>query len=155
MGQGRVSLWLEITGAIGIIASLALVALQIRQNTDALSAQAVLSLNGAYGQTHLLVASDPGFADLLTRAEDGVIPLSPVEMTRIRSWTFSRVRVLESAYQFYKKGIIEEIDYAGWREVTCAMVTHPGEGQVFRRFKTFYNPEFVNYAETSCKRSSP
>ncbi len=61
--------WLEIVGVVAIVTSLGLVVVEIRQNTNAISAQAVAELNAQADEANLAIASDAGLAELLVRAE--------------------------------------------------------------------------------------
>ena len=153
MDRVRASLWVEIVGVVAIIVSLGLVAVEIRQNTDAISAQAVLALNDGINETNLLVTSDVGFAELLMRADAaGERGLTSTEIARLERWTMARANVYESAYEFHRKGILDSNRYASCHEATCAMATHPGEGAVLSKWKPFYDPDFVGYLESTCKR---
>lgn len=153
MSRLNVPQWVEIIGVIAIVISLGLVVFEIRQNTDALSAQAVQALNTELSEHLAQVAADPAYAELLIRADDDLKSLSKTDKYRLFSHSWAIFNLQESAYKFHQKGLLTEADYAGWGQATCSLVNDPGWIGVFwADNQTLFDPAFVRDTQTRCRR---
>jgi hypothetical protein len=104
----------ELLGAIGVIASLAYLAVQVRQNTvqiesntratRAASYQAMIDL---ISSMNLSLSSNPEFAELMLRARHQVEPLSPSDEIRWRTWMTAMLLQVENVHYQHGAGTLE------------------------------------------------
>lgn len=103
----------DFIGAIVIVATLIYLALQVRQNTNALDAQTRQSLLSA-GQTGLLaMMENPDIMLAGMKTE----PLTAQEHIRLGFWLAATMRAREFAWLQYQKGVIDEVQ---WHTETLA-----------------------------------
>ena len=152
------SQWLETVGVIAIVISLVLVAIEIRQNTNAAAAQAVMALTQEVNENDRSVINDPELADLMVRgnadslrAEGTVSSLSSADFFRLERAARSRFNVHLTAYMYYKKGLLDESDYAGWREGICVELKNPGMRLYWNQNPTRFDAEFKRDADSRCR----
>ena len=152
MIPANVKQWIEIAGGVAIIASLGLLIIEIRQNTDALSAQAVSDLNHQANESNLAIASNPEFADLFVRALADEGSLSATD--RLRGEYFARgfFNRLYTAYSFHQSGIFDDVHYKGWLRTACDALKHEGPARFWANDRPFQDPGFVRAVESHCKQ---
>lgn len=130
----------EIASAVAVVLGLIFVGLELKQNTAAISAQAIFELNASSNEAFREVAQNPDLADLLSRGYADPQSLNSNERDRFHYWLRSVFNLNESAYLYYKKGLIEESDYAGWRGSLCELLRRNGA-------KQFWTGNIGNYAD--------
>ena len=97
----------EFIGAIVIIATLIYLAMQVRQNTNALHAQTRQSLLSA-GQTELFaMIENPDIMLAGMKTE----PLTTEEHIRLGMWLAGSMRSREFAWLQYQNGVIDEVQW--------------------------------------------
>ena len=138
--NGRFKALIEVTGVVAVVLGLVFVGLELNQNTAVISAQAIFELNASSNEAFREVAQNPDLADLLDRGYADPDSLNANELDRFNYWLRAVFNANESAYLYYKKGLIEEGDFAGWREALCALLQRKGAEQ-------FWTGNLGNYAE--------
>jgi hypothetical protein len=144
--------WFEIVGTLLIVASLCLVLVQIRQNTHAISSQAVAELNGQADESHLAVATDPQLADLILRARADLAALPAVDQLRLESFIHAQFNRQELAYSYHQRGIYDDADYASWQATLCEWINRKPHSAYWSKLRPSFNPEFVKTSEARCLR---
>ena len=144
--------WIEIVGGVAIVVSLGLVVIEIRQNTDAVSAQAISDLNHQANESNLAIASSSGLAELLLRASIDPDALSAVDRFRADSFGRGQFNRVYTAYSFYQRGIFTEDVYEGWRVMACDLLKHEGPASFWANNRSSENPEFVRDIDSHCKQ---
>jgi len=152
------SQWLETVGVIAIVISLVLVGIEIRQNTNAAAAQAVMALKQEFNENDRSVINDPELAELMVRAsadavraEGTVSSLSSADIIRLERLARSRFNVREAAYNFYRRGLLDESEYAQWREGICGELKNPGMRMYWNQNPTGFEAEFMRDADSRCR----
>ena len=97
----------EFIGSIAIIVTLIYLAMQVRQNTNALHAQTRQSLLSA-GQTELFAMMEN--PDIML-AEMKTEPLTTQEHIRLGFWIAAAMRAREFAWLQYQNGVIDEVQW--------------------------------------------
>jgi hypothetical protein len=91
----------ETLAALGVIASLVFVGMELQQNTAAIRGQTRQSLNADYWEWQPTVASSPDlFNSFSQEFESGATPAGFA--------MFARMRNLENAYLQYREGLVGE-----------------------------------------------
>jgi len=153
MIPANIKQWIEIAGGVALIASLGLLVIEIRQNTDAVSAQAVSDLNHQVNEYNLAVASNPEFAELFVRLQSShPSSLSATDLLRGEFFLRSFFNRLYTAYTFYQRGIFREVDYEGWLRTACDILKREQPARVWADRSQFEDPEFVREVDSHCKQ---
>lgn len=139
--------WIEIAGFLAVVLSLVFVGMELRQNTAALSAQALLDLNLAVNEEFQAVSGDETFARIMLKSADGLDELTPVEIERLKFGWLESFNTLEAAYLFYRKGIISRSDYSTYRRAACSSIVLPGVRQFLESGELNLNPEYAEHLE--------
>ena len=117
---------LEWIGAIAVFVSLLLVAYEIRQNTNAIAAQAVFDLNESAKGLLLAQAIDPELSRLVNLGDHDPEALSIEEQNRYRSHVWANLNVYESVWTYYQRGVINGDEIESWQIDFCERVTRNG-----------------------------
>lgn len=104
----------ELVGAIGVIASLAYLAMQVRQNTHQIESNTRATRAASYqamidliSSMNLSLSSNPEFTDLMLRARHQVEPLTPAEEIRWRTWVTAMLLQVENVHYQHGAGTLE------------------------------------------------
>jgi len=115
----------ELLGAIGVIATLAYLAVQVRQNTRSLEASQRLALAQTYQmrsdalQNMLVRASTSGMGEILTKLTEAGYPeriesldvLTALERSRFRQWQIAQQAHWDNMHFQYQQGFLDEEYY--------------------------------------------
>ena len=153
MIPANIKQWIEIAGGVALIASLVLLAIQIRQNTDAVSAQAASDLSHQVNESNLAVASNPEFAELFVRLRaNNPGSLSATDLLRVEFFLRSYFNRMGTAYTYYQKGIFREVDYEAWLPNACDLLKREEIARIWADLRPSQDPEFVRDVESRCKQ---
>jgi len=144
------SQWIESVGIAVVVLSLIFVGLELRQNTAALSAQALADLNLAANTDFHLTADNESLAELNVRGRNGIDGMTEVELERYAASWYAAFNTYEAAFLFYQKGIISEDDYETWRRGACDSSRVPGVRDLLDTGELSLNDEFKKALE-SCE----
>lgn len=149
------SLFIEITGAAAVVASLVVLVVQVNANTSAIQATTRDSVAERIEQRTVTVATSPQLAALLVRSQvpDGIEPGSPEEMQLV--WLYASVLTsLEEAYLQFQAGnlAMEYLEPRARRGLRAI------DGPTFRRYfaglQENYTPGFLNWTRTILEQMS-
>ena len=104
----------EVFGLLVVVASLGYVAIQIRQNTDAMKNLAAHNLTAANSGANLAISTNDELASILQRGFMDRAGLAPHEQLRFNTFFFSAYNHYDLAYRQYLEGQIEE---GSWRKM--------------------------------------
>jgi hypothetical protein len=144
------SRWLDIVGLVAVMASVLLLASEIRQNTHTATAQAMLDLNAMANEVLSAEAQSAQLAAVLVKAEEDLSSLSPAEYRQFQSHVYASINVIDAAHGFFTKGILTEADFSGWREYTCPYLSGQSVNAIWKSFKPTWGTEFVAFVEETC-----
>ena len=144
----------ELVGAIGVIASLVYLAIQIRQNTAQME-QSSRSLRAAAYQDllhHLanvtLTTVDSEVAELLDNGRQDYSALSRVDQSRWRAIIHSFFRNYENAYYQHREGLIDDVQWESLSFAIAGQVAYPGVIQWWAKFKGAFGEPFRELVES-------
>jgi hypothetical protein len=125
----------ETLGAIGVIASLAYVAGQIRQSREQMSQNTRAMKAGAYQQLHEFIGESANSLpspemELVRRGSDDFHQLDEQDAYRFGQWALRMVITLEGAHYQYRIGMLDEDRWRLFRSALQGYFTFPG----FRRW---------------------
>jgi hypothetical protein len=120
----------ELLGAIGVIASLGYLAVQVRQNTRSVRAASYQSWFASYDSLSDLLIGDPKLDALLRRATTEPEALTPDERRRFLGVLRRGFRQFESLYYQYQEGMIDRDLFESWVKVYA----RSAQGPLFAEF---------------------
>ena len=144
------SRWAAYFGGVTVVASLLLVAWEIRQNTIALSAQALQDLNAMANEILLTAAENDQLSAVLVKGDDDLASLSGAEYRQYWSYSYGLINGLDAAYGFYQRGILSETDFSGWRTYTCEYLGSPSVRTIWERDKASFGQDFGVFVQDEC-----
>jgi len=145
---------LEWLGGIAVIASLLLVAFEIRQNTNTASAQAIYDLNKTGNEMLMMLVTDPELSRLISVGDSNPDVLDSNEWYRYRMYVWVNLNNYEAAWGYYERGIIDDGYMAALKDEYCQKISRPGfkraipsleawrESPLTRHFIGFVNVRF-------------
>jgi hypothetical protein len=122
----------EILGAIGVIASLAYLSVQIRRSDLTSRAQSLQSvLDGHRDRSFLVGYTDPNYADLISRGMTDFELLSANEKRQFYMWVQEQCFQLQQAMELHELGLLPKIDFEAWLFYAATVVQTPGGSDVW------------------------
>ena len=136
----------NIIAALGVIASLLVVAWEIRGNTKVLYADARLQMVQMNRQS-LDWLRDPSFAELLARANEGVSRLEGAERSQFFAYTAGIFDQWEQGYLSHRDGLMEDSVWHGWNQAHSDQSRRRGFQEAWTILKPYYSEEFQLHVE--------
>ena len=149
------TVWVELIGTSAVVISLMFIVLEIRQNTEALSAQALLELNRIANEVNNYPMADEELTQILIKGFEDFDSLSQVQEWRFYYHVHHTVNNLEVAFQYKNEGILQEEDYTAWRIATCRYLSQPSVLQYWQSGEMLFTRKFNKHAEELCDLKGP
>jgi hypothetical protein len=137
----------ETLATLGVIASMIFVGLEIRQNTQAVRANAIQESTNVARQQVLTIAADAELTRLDRACMDDPPDLTEEERHRCRLLSLSFWWGMQGLFQQWDLDVLPDETWASWRTVICINYAAPWE----RRFLTNasqFNSAFVALVES-------
>lgn len=147
----QLSAWAESIGIMALVLSLVFVGVEIRQNSNATEAQALLELNLAVSDLQLAQAEDGEFAEIIEKGRFNPESLSDAETYRFQNWAYAMLSIHENAYVFFSKGMLEDDHYEAWSVATCKLLSQPGIRAMWKNEFLTFQVEFEEYIVRRCE----
>lgn len=116
----------ELMGAIGVIASLVYLAVQIRQNTSTVSANTFQSVQDASILRMLALAENDELAERFVQGMINPDTLEGVRRFQFDIWMRANFKGYENYFYQHKMGLLDDVSWKASREAIRASVTPPG-----------------------------
>jgi hypothetical protein len=137
----------EMVGALGVIATLAYLAGQIRQNTRALRSQATLDANRSFAEVNDYLATSPDLLELVVRAQlsGRLADLTPEEQVRFGVWCRALLLRVECQFELHRNGFLADEHWAARRAWVRGYLDQPASATWWESEKTqsLYSPAFI------------
>ena len=102
----------EAVGAIGVIASLVFVGLEVRQSAEATKAATVLQLKEGWAELNLVMMESPEIMDALIQVvEEGLDNVDPRSQLIVAAWWRTLMHNWSNAYFQYRAGTLDEAQW--------------------------------------------
>jgi hypothetical protein len=150
ISENTKSRWAAYFGGATVVASLLLVAWEIRQNTAALSAQALQDLNAMANEILLTAAENDQLSEVLEKGDKDLSSLTGAEYKQYWGYNYASINTLDAAYGFYQKDILSAEDYSGWRTYTCEYLGNPSVRTIWDRDKATFGDDFSVFVQREC-----
>jgi len=120
----------ETLATLGVIASMVFVGLEIRQNTQAVRANAIQESTNVARHQVLTLAADPELTRLDLACRDDPPELTEEERNRCSLLSLSFWWGMQGLFQQWDLDVLPDETWASWRRVICSNYASPWE----RRF---------------------
>jgi hypothetical protein len=134
------SQFITILANLGVIGGILLLAYELRQNNELMSAEARFNRLSITVDQYSFRQENPEFDELIWKATQGE-SLSPFEESRVESWALRALLLREWSYRELPES---ELPVRRWRENTRTLNAHV---TVFERQKENLDPGFVEWYE--------
>jgi hypothetical protein len=142
----QLSFLAQIMGAVGVLASLIFVGLQIRQNTQSQHVVAVESLAAAIAAINVPAMESPLLGTALAKALKDWGAASHDERVVAHYFLFSFFKLHEQAWYQHESRVLDPEQWSGWENLIRTYYHSPGIQQVWwpsRRHA--FSPQFQAY----------
>lgn len=116
----------EFVGLAAVIASLVLVAYELRQSTAVAAAQALTELSATVDSSYRARAQDAVLDELVTTGHNSPDDLSERQRSQFNAWLRADMNSLEAAWFYYDRGIFSQMDFDGYQAAICSRVASAG-----------------------------
>ena len=142
----------ELIGGLGVIATLAYLAIQIRQNTRSMRASTYQNILLTSIETRRTIAQDEGLAKLMVATRRPLGELDELARFRIRNVAVAILRTFENAHYQYTRGMIEEMLWEPWTANIEYFCRGFGVRELWPELLPLLNREFRGYVEVTLRR---
>ena len=139
-----------MVGIAAIVASLVLVAYELRQNTAVSTAQAVSDLNTAIDSAYRSRAMNADLDALVQKGHSDPGALTERGRSQFFTWLRADMHLIEAAWFYYDNGIIPEQKFDGYRNAACNRITSPGGREFWATEAKFFASDFQESLRTWC-----
>jgi len=145
----------ELLGAVGVIASLLYLAVQVRQNTRQTRLAAQQATVQELGVALRAQAQDREWAELLSRGIEDLEGLDKVERVQFLSHVGSILRLYESAYLHFKEGTLDSRFWQGFERAITDVIGYPGIRAALALRRHHLNDDFAEHLDFLAASSVP
>ncbi len=136
----------ELTGALGVIASLLYLAIQVRNNTRSIRTSTYQALLNTSLDFSFLAGSEPNVALTFNRGLRGD-ELSPQESAQFAYLLHGVLRSLENGHYQFINGTMDPELWSGWTETARGIIGSPGGRQRWAAYRPRLRSSFVEFVE--------
>jgi hypothetical protein len=140
----------ELVGLASIVASLLLVAFELRQNTAISTAQAVFDVNTVLDDSYRRRAENPQLDALIENGHNNPSSLSEREQSQFDSWLHADMNITEAVWFYYSNGILEAGDMDGFMTSICGRITTQGGRAYWKRRAARFARGFRDQVDKWC-----
>jgi len=146
----------EIVGAIGVIATLLYLSIQIRQNTRHMGAEAVIAVAQITDKLTSEIRDDPELLRIvLMAARDWNDPkLTPEDLGRVALFNLQEFQLLETAFRLMREGLLDRAFYESREGWYIRRLAEPGVQMWWRESRYNLSQSFVDHMNTQLARAS-
>lgn len=137
----------EIVGAIGVVLTLAYLAVQIRHNSNAVRSSMRQAISTTQAEVGLQVAASADIRRALIRYRAGEPPCDPDEELAIEMFLRSTIRMWENQYHQHEDGTFDDAMWAGYVQVMRRNMEAPLAREFWKRHHALYSSDFAEFVE--------
>jgi hypothetical protein len=137
----------DLLGGIGVVVTLAYLAVQIRKNTLSVRSAALDSISTSISEFMDKVAQDPALTTIWFDGLSGTVDLSETDRRRFNLLLISLLRRWENAFHQNRAGLLESASWSGMREGLTFVFSSPGAQTWWKQARNLFSADFVAFAE--------
>jgi len=135
----------ELLGAFATIATLAYLAVQIRQNTRATRVSSLqYTLDGGRDHTIQPLLNHPDLVEVYARGMAAYEEVSAPEQARFTWFVVETVLQMQNVMQLHDEGILDDVNYEAWLVYTAAILRTPGGSIVWPQVSAIVSPTIAD-----------
>ena len=108
--------WLTLIANIGVLIGIGFVAYELHQNTTATQLETTSNFQNAFAEVELMIASNPEFADLLTKGRKGE-QLADAEFVRLQAFYRTVLRAWQTNVTQHEAGGLSAEAFEGTKDL--------------------------------------
>ena len=144
----------QVIGAIAVVISLIYVAMQIRQNTNAVRSATAQTVHEHFANWYHLVAADAELARITASGLRDYASLGEQERVRFVAAFMSFLSYSQNAFLKWRQGLLAPSLWLGWEQVMMNLFGAPG-GKAFWRDRGYIGEDFRRYVEDDLMKRQP
>ena len=137
----------EAIAAVGVILSLVYVAVQIRQNTQAIRASSYQSLAEGIAEFQTILVENEDFARIYVQALEDPGKLNPEERLRFDTYVGNFFMKVDVAVDLYKRGMIDDKAMIPYTRYVMYMFEQPYLREWWKVGKEFFSDDLRSYID--------
>ena len=137
----------QIIGALAVVISLIYVALQIRQNTNAIRSATAQTVHEHFANWYQLIAADAELAQIAANGLRDYSSLSEQERVRFIATFMSFISYSQNAFLKWREGLLKPALWLGWEQVMMNLFGAPGGKALWKERSYLFGEEFRRYIE--------
>ena len=142
----------NLLAALGVIATLIYLAIQIRQNTKAVRSSSIQNLVQSLSTTAQAAVENTHIIPLLLKANAGAGALTEEERTQLHFWFIMTIRRFEGVYFQRDLGFVDAAVIEGFERSHIAILASKSGQAWWTSSKEIFNSGFVTYVEELLNR---
>src|SRR5262249_58975748 len=145
----------QVVGAIAVVVSLIYVALQIRQNTNAVRSATAQTVHEHFAKWYHLVAADDELSQIVANGLRDYESLSEKQRVRFIAAFMAFLSYSQNAFLKWREGLLASPLWLGWELVIMNLVCAPG-GKAFWKDRAYmFGDEFRCYIDDDLIKREP
>ena len=144
----------NLFAALGVIATLIYLAMQIRQNTKAVRSSSIESLVHSLSATAQAAVENEYMVPLMLKANVGPETLTEVERVRLHFWFIMTIRRFEGVYFQRDLGFVDAAVIEGFERSHISILASKSGQAWWANAKEIFNSGFVLYVEELLKKGN-
>jgi hypothetical protein len=131
----------DIVGALGVIASLVYLSIQIRRSDETARAQSLQSvLDGHRDRSIFTGYTDPNFTQLLAKGLTDLQLLTTNQKRQFHNYVTETVFQMQQTMQLHERGLVSKVDYDAWLAHTGSIIKTPGGTAIWSQMESTITP---------------
>jgi hypothetical protein len=145
----------QIVGAVGVMVTLVYVALQIRQNTNAVRAATAQTVHEHFASWYHLLASDDSLSQVVIDGLKDYGSLSEKDKARFVAMVMAFLSYSQNAFLKWRQGMLEPSLWLGWEQVIMNLTGSPGGRAFWKERAYLFGEEFRRHVEDDLMKRTP
>jgi hypothetical protein len=145
----------NVLAAIGVVATLIYLSIQIRQNTKTVRSSSIQNLVQSFSTTAQAAVENEYVIPLLLKANAGGDSLTEEERARLHFWFIMTFRRFEGVYFQRDLGIVDAEVIDGFERSHLAILASKSAQEWWANSKEIFNSGFVSYLEDLLRKGPP
>ena len=145
----------QIIGAVAVVVSLIYVALQIRQNTNAVRSATAQVVHEHFAKWYQLVAADAELSKIVATGLRDYGSLSEQEKARFIATFMAFLSYSQNAFLKWREKMLEPPLWMGWELLIMNLVSSPGGKEFWKERGYLFGEEFRRHVESDLMKRAP
>ncbi len=137
----------ELVGAIGVVATLGYLAVQIRQNTRVIHTSNFQELQRDYSTLANTIAGSPDAAEIFDRGLASFDALSQAEKARFHWMISEPLKGAQTCFQLHRRGLIDQELYTDYMNSFFRLLHAPGVREYWKHGRRWWHEAFQEFID--------